>query len=259
MLSAPAAAAIFTAAASGALAFLLTAGGLGTLALLLCAPFVVAVSAAQSSPALMAASMVPMAQGLLAAKPTIGLALLAARPTRWAIIGGVILCVAASLALPPWPREWLEAVGRSSYYHAPILRWYVGPLLALAALKWRRPEARIFFVLSCVPQQLLFYDQLPLALVPLSERERLIFAWSSWVAYVGWIVTSSRGVFEVVDLRETAPWVLSLIYMPALVMVLRRPNVGNVPQYVERAAAFLPAWLRGNANAATPSELSHNR
>jgi hypothetical protein len=220
------------------------------LAVLLSAPFVLCVFAAQLSAAFVAASLVPAAQGLLVIKPTIGVALLAARPTRWAIVGGAVLCVAALLVLPSWPREWLAAVAGSPYYHAPILRGPVGPLLGLAALKWRRPEARILLVLACVPQLLLFYDQLPLALVPRSERERLVFTWSSWLAYIGWIVTSSHGAFDVVDLREAAPWVLVLVYLPALVMVLRRPNEGNVPRWVERAVTALPAWLRGQAATA---------
>jgi hypothetical protein len=245
MFSAPVAAAVFTAGASGALAFLLTAGGLGVLAVFLSAPFVLCVVAGQLTAALVAASLVPAAQGLLVVKPTIGLALLAARPTRWAIIGGAILCIAAFVVLPSWPREWRDAVAGSPYYHAPILRGFVGPLLVLAALRWRRPEARILLVLACVPQLLLFYDQLPLALVPRSERERLVFAWSSWLAYVGWVVTSSHGAFQVVDLREAAPWVLVLVYLPALIMVLRRPNDGNVPAWLERAVTALPPWLRG--------------
>jgi hypothetical protein len=250
MLSAPVAAAVFTAGASGVLAFLLTAGGFGVLAVLLSAPFVLCVFAAQLSAALVAASLIPAAQGLLVVKPTIGIALLAARPTRWAIVGGAILCTAAFLVLPSWPREWLDAVAGSPYYHAPILRGFVGPFLGLAALRWRRPEARVLLVLACVPQLLLFYDQLPLVLVPRSERERLVFTWSSWLAYVGFLVTSSHGAFQVVDLREAAPWVLVLVYLPALVMVLRRPNEGKVPKRVERAVAALPPWLRGQtANA----------
>ena len=250
MLPATVAGAVFTAGASGALAFLLTADGLGVLAVLLSAPFVLCVFAAQLTAALLAASLVPIAQGLLVVKPTTGLALLAARPTRWAIIGGVILCIGAFLILPSWPREWLGAVAGSPYYHAPILRGIVGPFLGLAALRWRRPEARVLFVLACVPQLLLFYDQLPLVLVPGSQRERLVFAWSSWAAYVGWVVTSSHGAFQVVDLREAAPWVLALVYLPALVMVLRRPNEGSVPKWVERAVTPLPSWLRGQTASA---------
>jgi hypothetical protein len=245
MLPAAVAGVVFTAGASGALAFLLTADGLGELALLLSAPVVLCVFAAQSTAALLAASLVPIAQGPLVVKPTTGVALLAARPTRWAAVGGVFLCIAAFLVLPSWPLEWLAAVARSPYYHAPILRGIVGPFLGLAALRWRRPEARILFVLACVPQLLLFYDQLPLALVPRSERERLVFAWSSWAAYLGWVATSSHGTFQVVDLREAAPWVLFLVYLPALVMVLRRSNEGSVPKWVERGVAPLPTWLRG--------------
>jgi len=64
MLSASVAAAVFTAGASGALAFLLSAGGLGVLAVLLSAPFVLCVVAAQLSAALVAASPVQSAPRL---------------------------------------------------------------------------------------------------------------------------------------------------------------------------------------------------
>ena len=39
------------------------------------------------------------------------------------------------------------------------------------------------------------------------------------------------------------------MYLPALWMVLRRPNEGVVPVWLERASAALPAWLRGRAPA----------
>ena len=39
--------------------------------------------------------------------------------------------------------------------------------------------------------------------------------------------------------------VLLGVYLPALVILLRRDNRGNVPAPIERVAAHLPSWLRG--------------
>ena len=40
------------------------------------------------------------------------------------------------------------------------------------------------------------------------------------------------------------------IYLPALWMILRRPNEGTVPAWLERASAVLPSWLRGRSSVA---------
>jgi hypothetical protein len=40
------------------------------------------------------------------------------------------------------------------------------------------------------------------------------------------------------------------LYLPALWMILRRPNEGAVPAWLERASAVLPGWLRGRASVA---------
>jgi len=42
-------------------------------------------------------------------------------------------------------------------------------------------------------------------------------------------------------------YVLLGCYAPALYIVLRRPNEGPVPPWLERRVTRLPAWLRGRA------------
>jgi hypothetical protein len=37
------------------------------------------------------------------------------------------------------------------------------------------------------------------------------------------------------------------VYLVALALVLRRPNEGTLPAWLESAAAVLPRWLRGRA------------
>jgi hypothetical protein len=179
-----------------------------------------------------------------AVKPNIGLALFLAWPNRWTVIGGLAFAVVALLVLPTWPQEWLVNVARSPHHHAPVMAWYGAPLV-LALSRWRRPEARLLFVMACVPQVPLFYDQLPLALIPDTERQRLTFAWLSWGGYLGWVLTSVPGQLRVADMTSAPPWLVATLYLPVLVMVLRRPNEGDVPAWLERATRGLPAWLRG--------------
>lgn len=198
--------------------------GYRSLVLLASAPALGAVSGAQSVMLMMAVAWSPAFAWLTTVKPNIGLALFSARPNRWTVIGGTALGAAALLVLPRWPQEWLANLAMSPHHRAPITYWYGFPLL-LAATRWRRSEARLLVVMACVPQVPLFYDQLPLALVPQTERERLTFAWLSWAGYLGWIVTSVPGQIRVADMAAAPPWILGCLYLPALVMVLRRPNV----------------------------------
>lgn len=182
----------------------------------------------QATPLLIAATFIPAMQWLLVVKPNIGLALFAYRPSRWTIIGGLVACALALALVPDWPRAWFAAIQRSPHHHAPVTLWYGGPLLLVALIKWRRREARLLVVMACVPQVLLFYDQLPLGLIADSERERLIFVWLNVVGSIGFLLVSgSRHGALIVDVREAAPWVLWCVYIPCLVMVLRRPNVGD--------------------------------
>ena len=116
-------------------------------------------------PTFLLASMVtlPWTCAFGAIKPNIAAAVIAANPKRPAIIaallGGVAL-LAVSLALQPrWPLEWLEMV-RADPYRRTAVGQTGGFLLILAALRWRRPEARLLLALAVVPQTLGMYDGL---------------------------------------------------------------------------------------------------
>src|SRR5204863_4043031 len=171
---------------------------------------------------LLVAACLPALQGLLVVKPHIGIALGAHRPTGHGLIGAVVLLSIATVVDPRWPAEWLHVIVLSPHHHAPIMRWYGGPLLLLFALRWRRPEARLGLALACVPQLLLFYDQLPLVLIPQTVREQRSFVWLSWAALIGWVATSLNVGIRTIDVRNAAPWVMVLIYLPCLAMVLHR-------------------------------------
>ena len=97
---------------------------------------------------------------------------------------GPSIRVAISLAINPhWPVEWRSQLSHRSpgNYGIPLLLGG-GPILLLALLRWRNPAARLLLVMACVPQSILFYDQLPLWLIP---RSRLQSAAMGLLSLVG--------------------------------------------------------------------------
>jgi hypothetical protein len=230
LMSAQAAAIVFMWLSVFALAFAITADGLYRMPLFFSSAFVIAARRGQWSPLLTAAMLLPGLAWVYVCKPNIGIALFASsstwRAVKTAIVGGTIILILSLILLPSWPREWLDAVATARYTPLPITRRF-GFLIALALLRWRRPEARLLLALACVPHTPAWYDVLPLLLIPSSLRESLIL---SFVVSCGFIyelispvtATSIAGVYH----RVGNDLVL-FAYLPALIMILRRPNEGG--------------------------------
>lgn len=187
------------------------------------APFAMATVLAQWSPLLVAAALLTPLAWALACKPTLGAALFAYRPTpRAALL--VAAVVAVSLAVQPrWPAEWLDAVRHVERHPAPVLRPF-GFIALFALLRWRTPEGRLVAAMACVPQNLYFYDQLPLWLVPRNGREAFAMSALSWVALGAANLTCHRAYFCG---PEAEPWVIWLVYVPATLLVLRPLEIGS--------------------------------
>jgi hypothetical protein len=73
--------------------------------------------------------------------------------------------------------------------------------------------------MALVPQLSLFYDQLPLWFVPSTIWRSLALTALSWVAWFQWY--PSRGLSSSVAVAK--PWILALIYLPALIMLWLLP------------------------------------
>jgi len=209
--------AAFVGLSSGLLAFGLarTRSGLAKLPLFASAPFCMAALLAQWSPLMMAGAVIPSLQFLGAAKPNVALPCFAYRPTLRGVLLGAAFVVVSLAVVPTWPFDWREALRDAPRYRAPIT-YFGGPILFLAALRWRRPEARAFLAMSFMPQLTLFYDQLPLWLVPTTVWRSLALSALSWVAWAQWY--PSRAIPTHVAIAR--PWVFALIYIPALLLVL---------------------------------------
>ena len=207
--------AIFFGISSALLAFGLTREGFGRLLLFASAPFFMAAILCQWSPLMSAVAVVPAIRWLAVAKPTTGLAALLYEPSRRGIVGALIFLGICFIILPSWPIGWREAVATAPHHSAPILR-AGGFVLLLALLRVKQREVRFLLALSCVPQVLLFYEQLPLWLLPTTFWRSLLLTATSWVAWFAWYPHHTvKGATELAE-----PWVMWLIYLPALALVL---------------------------------------
>jgi hypothetical protein len=234
------------------LGFALAAYGLLGLAtwrllLLVSAPAAWALSNGQWAPLLIGATLVPWLGGLVACKPTIGAALFVWRPNRRLVWGAIALVAACLLLQPTWLLDWIDVSRRNTDVprYLPPIRMLGGPLLALALLRWRRPEARLLLCLACVPQNVFFSDQLTLLLIPhgLVEMAGSV-VWTHVVERLAVAAHPPNG--DLIVTKIWAPYILWGLYVPALLLVLRRRNEGPAPRWLERQIAAWPAWIRGH-------------
>ena len=250
LLNEIAAGAVFIWISTVLLAFALTVGGWHRLPLFLSAPFIGAAFSRQWSPLLMAAAYIPWLGWAFVLKPNIGLAFLLSAPSkqvvRGALVGGTVLIAVSLLILPEWPADWLAAVQSASHVQPPIAH-PGGFLVLLALLRWRLWEARLIIALACIPQTPAWYDILPLLLVAQTFRQHLVLS----------LMTSCGFLYQALFMRASDVILLhqqygALLvasgYLPALLLVLLRPNEGATPIWLERHVAALRGLL-GSAAA----------
>jgi hypothetical protein len=229
----------------GILAWHVTREGLWRLWIFGTASYFMACKIGQWSPLIMVVAFMPAAGFLAAMKPNLGLALLTYRPTWRAALGCAAVGVVSFAVLPSWLLDWHSNTA-SLVGHAPPVLTPVGAVLLLALLRWRRPEARLLIAMAFVPQLLFFADQLPLFLIPRTRREMKTLSMCSALGFFVWYIRFANNPAYVL---AAAPYVLCSSYVPCLIMVLRRPNVGDVPKSIERAVARVAriGWRRLDA------------
>jgi hypothetical protein len=210
--------------ATAALAYVITRDGWWRLHLFLSGSFVIAASLGQWSPLLMLVALVPAAGPLWIIKPTIGLAALVYRPSLFAAVAGSAVLLSSLVVVPGWLPQWLEGGARSPQHVVPVLTLWGGPLLLLAALRWRTPAGRLLLVMSCVPQFLFFYDQLLFWLIPRTRRESLCLTLANVLGTLLWMAASFWTDQPYQQLAR--PFVIAFCYLPALILVLRGHGLG---------------------------------
>jgi hypothetical protein len=210
------------------------------------AGFFVALVLGQWSPLITATLLLPSLTWLAVLKPNLGLATTAARPTVLGIAGGAVLLLLTLAIQANWPAEWMRNLRSMPPHPAPLFA-QGGFLILLALLRWRRSEARLLVAMACVPQLMYFADQLPLWLVPDTRRESIALSAISMLAWAAALITATNAGRMPAFSSET--FVLAGVYLPTLIMVLKRPNVGRAPKWCDQLASYGPAWLRGAPEA----------
>ena len=210
--------ALFVGISATLLAWGLTKESPHRLVLFTSAPFCMAALLGQWSPILMAAALMPALQLVCAAKPNIGLVSLIYRPSWKGVAAAFALGAVGLLLVPRWPMEWLEAVKAAPRYRGPAFS-LLGAFTLLGLWRIRRKEGRLYVAMALVPQLSLFYDQLPLWFIPNTIWRSLVLTILSWVAWFQWY--PSRGLTSSVTVAN--PWILAMIYLPALVMLWMLP------------------------------------
>jgi hypothetical protein len=212
--------AVFLGLSAGVLAFALSREDWYRLVLLLSGPSIAAFLSCQWALLLLAGALLSGIGCLLAAKPTLGAALFIYRPTWKAIAGGCVLLLGSLVWQPSWPREWIATSLQhgAPVYRLPLLTTWLGPFLLLSSLRWRTAEGRLLLAMSCVPQGFLFYDQLPLLLIPQNRTRLLVATFVSQAAFLGGHLYASHAAEFGVSIM---PWAMAGCYVPALYFVLR--------------------------------------
>jgi hypothetical protein len=202
---------------------------------------------------LIAAALLPGIGWLGVAKPNLGIVVFAHRP-RWSTALGAIALLASGLVInPSWPTEWLQHLGRQPSPHPPALLWPFGFVGLVGLLRWRTTEGRVLAAMTVAPSSAWFYDQLFLMLVARTWKQSLVLSAISWASFI--LVLATQAPINLID-PERARGVQRLLvlgtYLPAAILVLRQPNAGPLPAWLERRLAWLPAFLRGTATANEP-------
>jgi hypothetical protein len=238
--------ALFAGVSSGLLAWAVTRDGWSRLPIFISVSFLITIELGQWSALYAAAFFLPSLGVIGIAKPNFAIPLVAGahrpRTVTWVLVGAIGLLAISQVLQPGWHESWLANLRAAPHFKPHVVR-PLGFLMLLAALRWRRPEARWLLALAVIPQAPSFYDQLLLAVVCLTSREALIFAASTVVLffYVGFNTPQpdylSWG-------RLVGNGTLWICYFPALAMVLRRPNEGPLPRWAERIAVRLTTGKR---------------
>jgi hypothetical protein len=221
LLPATVAGVAFVALSFGIAGLVLTRDGSHRAIILLGFPAVMAATLGQWSPLLVAATVIPALQLVMPAKPTLGAAVFASRPS-WVGLAAAAVIVGASFAImPEWVGAWRSAVSSAWTMYTPPVRWAGGAGFVLLAtlVWWRDRDARLLAVMAVAPQLPLFYDQLLVHAVARTRREGLVLVGASWVGGIAWV---SLGTPADGAERPARALILATIYVPALIVIATR-------------------------------------
>ena len=209
---------------------------------------------AQWTPLLVAMWYIPELAAFIAAKPSIGVANFPGirdwRRARRGLIVAAALTAIAFLVQPTWLIDWKAAVDTNTHLR-PWIAVPGGVLLLLALLRWRRWEAQLLVAFAIIPQTFHPLATLPLVLLPGSLLGKATVAALTYLP--NWVLVrepfgsrlATATPEEMFAMYGTI--VLWTVLIPTLLFVLRLPNQGPVPAFIDRVVGRWPAWIRGAA------------
>lgn len=233
---------VFVFVSAALLAFGVTREGWQRLPIFPSVAFLTSAQLGQWSILMTAAVFIPAISFLSIAKPQASLPVIASssRRSTWiaGTVGALLLLIVSFVLLPGWVSSWWHLLVGADYFKAPIAS-FGGAAIAVVLLRWRRPEAWLVFIAACMPQTWYAYNGLILLIVATTYREACtlsLVSSAAWVVayffFVGeWRSEQTRSVLQNV--------LIVFCYMPAALMVLRRPNVGPTPLWIEWADSGL--------------------
>ena len=230
---------LFVSISTFLLAYGMTANSWHLLPMFVTEAFASSARLAQWSLLLTAAFFIPGLAFLISVKPQNGLPVavgsLSRATLRATLFGAIVLTAISLVLLPSWPGKWLSLLGTAHHMAPPITR-FGGPLVALVLLRWRRWEAWLLLTLVCMPHTWGWYNVLTLFVIPATYREACVLALMSSAGAVlaGYLIQPGMSIegFEGAMIVLTA-------YLPATVMVLRRPNAPPSPAWLPFVERFV--------------------
>src|SRR5688572_10302901 len=149
-----------------------------------------------------------------------------------AVVGTLVLFAVSLVMLPGWPIQWFQLISSSPYVSAPITR-LGGFLILLVLLRWRRPEAWLVLIFACIPQTPYPYNVLVLIALANTWREAGLL---SIISSLGSLVRQRAHVHDLESLDIIANMMVVSAFIPATIMILRRPNEGQGPWWMQLIA-----------------------
>lgn len=236
------------------MAYGITATGWHRLPIFVSMSFITSVWLAQWSMLMTAALFLPWVTVLTSVKPQATLPIVVsseslATPIA-AFLGTLFLFAISLVMLPGWPMQWVELISSSPYVSAPITR-FGGFVILLVLLRWRRPEAWLVLLFACIPQTPYPYNVLVLLALANTWREAGLL---SVISSLGSLVKQRAHVHDLPSLDIMGNMMVLSAFIPATIMILRRPNEGHGPWWMQliatvgqrRAAQLRPVPEKGS-------------
>jgi len=243
-ITATAATIVFVAVSVFLLTYAVATGSWHRLPMLGSAAFADTVISGQWSAVLVAALFLPALAVFVPAKPQLGAAVLAGTRSRFAwlvaTLSGVVLVSISLYFLPDWPADWFRLIQADTSHMKAAVTQPFGAAVLLLLLRWKRPEAWVVLITACLPQTLMWYSFLVLLAFPATYREACVL---SLVSSAGFLIAQWIAAVNPVEPRTgTILWTVVVIttFLPVSIAILRRPNEGELPAWLQQLTNYPP-------------------